>query len=72
MTLDDFRDLWESPTSRYVLVRVDGGPDVQAMIYDPSRKMVELIDDDDLHEKVVERMISAGFPLVDRLPDSQD
>lgn len=72
MNVDDFRHIWESPTSQYVLIRVGDGPDVEAMIYDPHRKTVELIDDDDLHEKVVERMISAGFRVIDHLPNQED
>jgi hypothetical protein len=70
MTLDDFRYLWEAPTTRYLLLRVPGRPINEAMVFDPETRTMMLIEDDDLYRQVTERMLEAGFSVVDDPPDA--
>jgi hypothetical protein len=70
MTLDDFRYLWEAPTTRYLLLREPGLPDNEAMVFDTETRTMLLIEDDDLAVQVTERMLEAGFSLVDDPPDA--
>ncbi|WP_438307002.1 hypothetical protein ACSHXN_46910 (plasmid) [Streptomyces sp. HUAS TT11] len=68
MNIEEFQDLWEPGFDGNVLVRIGGVDSNDFAIFDPRDKSMLLIDDDDLHDEVVRRMLAAGAPVLDSFP----
>jgi len=65
MSVEDFAYLWTSPPGTYVLERFNVEGEEVLLICRPQDGTVELIDDDELHSQIVERMIAAGVEITD-------
>lgn len=68
MNLEEFETMWTTSVANYVLVRSETRPGTYA-IYNRVNQVLELIDDDDAHQAVVQKMLNAGVPVLDRPPD---
>src|ERR1700761_4188683 len=64
--LEDLRELWTSAPGRFQLVDVRSEHG-SLLPYDLHHEQAVLIEDDELHQRVVELMIGAGVPVV-RMP----
>jgi hypothetical protein len=65
---NDYSYLWATPGVRYVLVRVEGASGSRLLIWDKEQRGVLLIDDDNLHEAVTQRMLNEGVPVERNVP----
>lgn len=65
MSVDQFSYLWAAPPGTYVLERFEVGGDEVLLIVHQVNQMVELIDDETVHQQVVQRMLDSGVPVVD-------
>jgi len=70
MDLAYFEHMWTSPPGRYALVRVEQDEEAVGLLpLGLAAKAVVLIDEDDpLADAVVQRMVEAGVPVLDREP----
>jgi hypothetical protein len=71
MNIEEYKHLWQPGFAGNVLIRVDAGGsgDVQGLvIFDPQDRTVLLIDDEDVENEVVRRMLEAGAPVLDSVP----
>jgi hypothetical protein len=66
VTIESFGEYWTAPPGRYGLLRTPNGP---LIVADLENRLVTLICDDDLGEEVVRRMLHAGVPVIDGVPD---
>ncbi|MEU8265486.1 hypothetical protein AB0C02_33445 [Micromonospora sp. NPDC048999] len=67
-TIEEFRDIWDAPLERYVLIRL-GNSREQMIIFDPESRMAQIIEDDELALKVIDKMIERGFAILDHIPE---
>ena len=68
MSVDQFRYLWTDSAGRYVLIRLAPDSVSRMVIFDRQDLSVVLVDDDDLSDQVVRRMIDAGVEILDDFP----
>jgi hypothetical protein len=61
----DVEFLWSTPGGRYALVRSIPGSDTELMPFDTVRREAHVIEDDELYDYVVRRMLEAGLPIID-------
>lgn len=68
--IQDYVELWTVDKDKYVLVKpkIGGALDGYLGIVDVSSSEIVAIHDDEIHDQVVEKMKSAGVPVVDRSP----
>lgn len=68
--LIEFKNLWTSDVTKYVLLRTGHGPDGQQrfMIFNMETRMALVIEDEEVSREVKRRMHQAGVPVVDRAP----
>jgi hypothetical protein len=66
---DEFKDLWGRGRADYVLVKSDPTQDRIHLIFNMSKLMAIVIEDDELASGVVLRMLAAGVPVVDKIPE---
>lgn len=57
--------LWSTPGRRYALARCAPGNDSDLMPFDTETRCAILIEDNELAEYVVRRMLEAGLPTID-------
>lgn len=68
MDISDYKDLWNEGKEEYVLLRVED----DYMIIDRVHQMVLLIEDDDMSDKVIAKMIDEGSLIFDTLEQAYD
>jgi uncharacterized ParB-like nuclease family protein len=68
--LEDFRELWEDASGRYVLIQVmTGSTDpTTCVVYDMHTRAGLLIEDDDLAIRVKTRMAASGVSMLREMP----
>ena len=68
MDISDYEYLWNENKEDYVLLRVDD----DYMIIDRVLQMVLLIEDDDISDRVIAKMIDEGNLIFDTLEQAYD
>lgn len=68
MDISDYENLWNEDKEDYVLLRVDD----DYMIIDRVLQMVLLIEDDDISDRVIAKMIDEGNLIFDTLEQAYD
>jgi len=70
--LQEFAAMWGDDAARYVLIRTDPGTAgvTSCVIFDTVDRTGAIIEDDDLSAEVKRRMVAAGVPILDRVPDA--
>ncbi len=68
MDISDYEYLWNENKEDYVLLRVDD----DYMIIDRVLQMVLLIEDDDMSDRVIAKMIDEGNLIFDTLEQAYD
>jgi hypothetical protein len=69
MLISEFEDMWTTDKQHYVLVNVSRRPNSpEYMIVDIRNQGGVIIEDDDVFEEVIQRMLQAGVPVRDELP----
>jgi hypothetical protein len=63
--MDDYSYLWDGREPGWTLARVEG----RFLIYNREEWAALLIEDHDLHEAVVQRMLAAGVEVIDHIAD---
>ena len=68
---DEFAPFWGSDARKYVLVSVQPtSTDLRhCVIVDREGRSAVIIEDDELALEVMRRMVEAGVPILDKLPD---
>ena len=67
-TLEEYRAIWDSPLDRFVLIRL-GNSREQMIIFDLDSRTAQIIEDDELALKVIDKMIERGFAILDHIPE---
>ncbi len=69
--VEQFADLWGPQHEKYAIVQtVRNATDLRScVIFNTVARTAELIEDDDLAIEVMRRMVAAGVPIMDRIPD---
>lgn len=65
--IDCFSYLWGEEKNNYVLVRVSRTKDAGFVICKKSTRGVLLIDDDEIENVVIQKMIEHGVPICDSM-----
>jgi len=68
MDISDYKDLWNEGKEEYVLLRVED----DYLIINRVRQTVLLIEDDDMSDKVIAKMIDEGSLIFDTLEQAYD
>lgn len=68
MDISDYEYLWNEDKEEYVLLRVEDG----YIIIDRVHQMVLMIEDDDMFDKVIAKMIEEGSLIFDTLEQAYD
>jgi hypothetical protein len=70
--LQQLAAMWGEEAGRYVLVRSDpSSEEVSSFdIFDKTDRTGMIIEDDKLAAEVMRRMVAAGVPILDRVPDA--
>lgn len=67
--LSNFESLWTSEAESHVLIRVESESGVaEYVIYDMEDETVLVIEDDAVHQEVIQRMKKAGVKILHGLP----
>ena len=70
--LEKLAAMWGDDAARYILIRTEPGTEgvTSCVIFDVVDRMGAIIEDDELCAEVKRRMVAAGVPILDRVPDA--
>jgi len=68
VSVEDFKELWESPGSGYVLIQIGEPDENNYIVFNVKTRVAELIDDDEISVQVIEKMKEVGCPILTALP----
>ncbi len=68
--LDEFAPLWGSEAKNYVLVSLELGSTnpCSCLIFHRESKTAMVIEEDEIAQAVIQRMVEAGVEIVDTIP----
>lgn len=66
--IEEFRDILDNKDGEYVLViaRYTSDGEKKYLVYNTIKKMVLIIEDDEIAKEVINRMIEANVPIFDK------